>query len=252
LSSELPNLVAECAENLSSKDRRLHRLTDLDKKVRDEGLKEDEQRSTVVAAIDAAKKASLNAQGRLRAFRNVVLVAGLLAAAAAASIAVVGLLAPDTLPLCYQQELPPNFQPAELPPVCPASGSPGPADSLIVEFAGILGASVAAVFALRKVRGSADPYSIPVALALLKLPTGALTAFLGLLLIKAGFVPGLSALDSSAQIIAWAIVFGYAQELFTSLVDRQALTVLAESPYEPTRDLRAQRLMRRSLDEEEE
>jgi hypothetical protein len=49
-----------------------------------------------------------------------------------------------------------------------------------VEFAGILGASVAAVFALRKVRGSADPYSIPVALALLKLPTGALTAFLGL------------------------------------------------------------------------
>jgi hypothetical protein len=83
------------------------------------------------------------------------------------------------------------------------------------------------------------------------LPTGALTAFLGLLLIKAGFVPGLSALDSSAQIVAWAIVFGYAQELFTSLVDRQALTVLAESPYEPARDQRAQRLLRRSLDEEE-
>jgi hypothetical protein len=108
-----------------------------------------------------------------------------------------------------------------------------------------------ATVGLRKVRGSADPYSIPVALALLKLPTGALTAFLGLLLIKAGFVPGLSALDSSAQIVAWAIVFGYAQELFTSLVDRQALTVLAESPYEPARDQRAQRLLRRSLDEEE-
>jgi hypothetical protein len=58
-------------------------------------------------------------------------------------------------------------------------------------------------------RGSADPYSIPVALAMLKLPTGALTAFLGLLLVKAAFVPGLSGLDSSAQIIAWAVVFGY-------------------------------------------
>ena len=29
------------------------------------------------------------------------------------------------------------------------------------------------------------------------------------------FVPGLSALDSPAQIIAWAILFGYAQQLFT-------------------------------------
>lgn len=42
----------------------------------------------------------------------------------------------------------------------------------------------------------------PVVLALLKLPTGALTAPLGLLLMRGGFVPGLSALDSPAQIIA--------------------------------------------------
>jgi hypothetical protein len=40
------------------------------------------------------------------------------------------------------------------------------------------------------------------------------------------FVPGLSALDSSAQILAWAIIFGYAQQLLTQLVDRQANTVL--------------------------
>jgi hypothetical protein len=39
------------------------------------------------------------------------------------------------------------------------------------------------------------------------------------------FVPGLSALDSSAQILAWALVFGYAQQLLTQLVDRQAHTV---------------------------
>jgi hypothetical protein len=40
------------------------------------------------------------------------------------------------------------------------------------------------------------------------------------------FVPGLSALDTSAQILAWALVFGYAQQLFTRLVDRQGQTVL--------------------------
>lgn len=63
-------------------------------------------------------------------------------------------------------------------------------------------------------------------MAALKLPTGAITALLGLLLMRGQFVPGLSALDTSAQIIAWALVFGYAQQLFTRLVDQQAHTVL--------------------------
>jgi hypothetical protein len=40
------------------------------------------------------------------------------------------------------------------------------------------------------------------------------------------FVPGLSALDSSAQILAWAALFGYAQQVFTRLVDQQAHSVL--------------------------
>ena len=50
--------------------------------------------------------------------------------------------------------------------------------------------------------------------------------FLGLLLMRGQFVPGLSALDTSAQILAWALVFGYAQQLFTRLVDQQGQTVL--------------------------
>ncbi|MEN8655454.1 hypothetical protein ABCR94_33980 [Streptomyces sp. 21So2-11] len=61
---------------------------------------------------------------------------------------------------------------------------------------------------------------------MLKLPTGALTAPLGLLLMRGEFIPGLSALDSSAQIIAWAVIFGYAQPLFTRFVDNQAQAVL--------------------------
>jgi hypothetical protein len=60
----------------------------------------------------------------------------------------------------------------------------------------------------------------------LKLPTGAITALLGLLLVRGQFVPGLTALDTSAQILAWALIFGYAQQLFTRLVDQQGQTVL--------------------------
>jgi hypothetical protein len=40
------------------------------------------------------------------------------------------------------------------------------------------------------------------------------------------FVPGLSALDSTAQILAWALVFGGAQQLITRLIDQQGQTVL--------------------------
>jgi hypothetical protein len=40
------------------------------------------------------------------------------------------------------------------------------------------------------------------------------------------FVPGLTALDTSAQILAWALLFGYAQQVFTRLADRQGQNVL--------------------------
>jgi uncharacterized membrane protein YczE len=99
-------------------------------------------------------------------------------------------------------------------------------DIAVVELVGLIGAALAAAAAIRNVQGTSTPYSLPVALAALKLPTGALTALLGVLLMRGNFVPGLSALDSSAQIVAWALVFGYAQQLLTRLVDNQAQTVL--------------------------
>ena len=40
------------------------------------------------------------------------------------------------------------------------------------------------------------------------------------------FVPGLSALDSPGQILAWAVLFGYAQQLFTQFVDQRAQGLL--------------------------
>jgi hypothetical protein len=96
----------------------------------------------------------------------------------------------------------------------------------LIELIGLVSAALASAFALRGIKGTSTPYSLPVALAGLKLATGALTAFLGLMLMRGNFVPGLSALDSSAQILSWAIVFGYAQQLFTRLVDQQAQSVL--------------------------
>ncbi len=73
---------------------------------------------------------------------------------------------------------------------------------------------------IRNLRGTSTPYDVPVALALLKVPLGAFTAILGLVAIQGDFVPGLSALDSQQQILAYALVLGYAQQVFTYSLDR--------------------------------
>jgi hypothetical protein len=44
--------------------------------------------------------------------------------------------------------------------------------------------------------------------------------------IRGGFVPGLSALDSPGQIVAWAILLGMSQQFITRVVDRQGQLVL--------------------------
>jgi hypothetical protein len=101
-----------------------------------------------------------------------------------------------------------------------------PHDIALVMLLGLAGAAVTGAATLRRMRGTSTPYMILVALILLKLPTGALTAVLGLVLLSAGFVPGFSALDSSAQILGWAVVFGASQQLVTGLVDKKAQSVL--------------------------
>lgn len=83
-------------------------------------------------------------------------------------------------------------------------------DLFLVELLGLLGAALSGAAALRKLKGSSMPYAVPVTVACFKLPTGALTAVVGLLLMRADFIPGLSALDTSAQILGWAVAFGVA------------------------------------------
>jgi hypothetical protein len=43
-------------------------------------------------------------------------------------------------------------------------------------------------------------------------------------------VPGLSALDSQEQILAYCLLFGYAQQLVTGQIDKQAQRLLQQVP----------------------
>jgi hypothetical protein len=47
--------------------------------------------------------------------------------------------------------------------------------------------------------------------------------------IRGELVPGLTALDTP-QILAYVLVFGYAQQLLTGLVDKRALNLLGSIP----------------------
>ncbi|HKH04421.1 MAG TPA: hypothetical protein VKA65_04610 [Acidimicrobiales bacterium] len=208
-----------------------------------------DERGSIVTAVRGASSAALREQLRVRSFRNALATASVLMAVLAVALALVGLFRPTMIPLCFAPE-----ESGEAVVVCPtaqsAPFSTSPTDGasqaglaaediddsieeaakaqdiMVVELVGLTAAAVAGAAAIRGIRGSSERLGVPVALVLLKLPTGAITAFLGLLLMRGQFVPGLSALDTSAQILAWALVFGYAQQLFTRLVDRQGQTVL--------------------------
>jgi len=202
----------------------------------------EQERAQIVAAMRAASSASLREQVRVRNFRDVLVATTVVMTLLAIALTVIGFRNAALLPLCFAPEeagtavvVCPNQQSTQFPTTTSETSrdiddevreTVRPWDLLIVELLGLAAAAVAAAAAIRKIRGSSERYGVPLALAALKLPTGAVTAVLGLLLMRGQFVPGLSALDSSAQILAWALVFGYAQQLFTRLVDQQGQTVL--------------------------
>lgn len=184
-------------------------------------------RDLAVRALRAANDAQDLERSRLRSFRNILLTSFLLTGLIAGLLVVWGYVEPAAIAakLCF--ESPPQPPPSAAPTTfCPIGDVPAGGDVLIVEFFGLCGAALAGAVSLRHMQGTATPYMVPMCLLLLRLPIGALAAVFGLLVIRGGFVPGLSNLDTAAQVLAWALVFGVAQESVTRLVDQQGKKVL--------------------------
>jgi hypothetical protein len=216
---QMPSLQAHIRRFLPKDDPRRIRIEDIAAHSA-QHLSETE-RSSVIAAYHAANSQRRRELIRVRSFRNVIFMSFVMLMLIAVAFAILCATRPDAIPLCFQPQ-------PRGPLVCPTGDSPTSTDIWLIEVLGLIAAAVVGAVSLRHIRGTSTPYSLPVALALLKLPTGALTAILGLLLMRGEFVPGLSALDSSAQILSWAIVFGSSQQLFTRLIDEQASSVLQD------------------------
>ena len=194
-------------------------------------------RDLMARALDAAYSTLDDELARVRSLRNILWAATVLVTLGVINLALYGWLSPSSLSLCFS---PQGGSGRTVTVVCPTaeyhnaaadtdpSRLAGATDILTVEIAGLAGAALTVIASLRRIRGTDSPYMLPLASAVLKLPTGALSAFLGLLLIRGAFVPGLSDLDSRAQVLAWAAAFGAAQHLVTRLVDDRAQMTLSE------------------------
>jgi hypothetical protein len=170
----------------------------------------ERERGKIVTVVRGASSEALREQLRLRSFRNILIATIVALMALAIGVAFFGWFFPTRVPLCFQ----PSLESGETVIVCPTAYSnrmppdqqPGPAlnyrigeaakpwDHLTVELVGLIAAAVVATTRIRNIRGSSEAPDLPVLLALLKLPMGAITAFLGLLLIRGQFIPGLSGL----------------------------------------------------------
>ena len=171
----------------------------------------------LAAVLRTAYSISTANHVRVRSFRNTIYFASLVTVLAVGSLAVVGALAPRSIPMCNTA--------ANL---CIVAGSSGPARNHVL-IAGVIGAAagiLAGIASLGRLRGSSVPYSLAFALGLFKGPCGALSAILGLLIIRSGIVGADLGTSTSAGIVGWVIVFGASQQLVTRLADQKGQSVL--------------------------
>src|SRR4051812_18676023 len=168
---------------------------------------------------------------RIRTFRNLIVKCTVLLFVLVGVMVWLVATHPDSMPLCFAHDIV-NAGAHGTPTICPSGEprSPSGSDVMIVAGLGLLGGAAAAAFSLRRIQGIPTPYDIPVALAFFKLPLGAFTAVTGLLLLGGAFVPGLSELDNQRQILAYALTFGYAQQLMSRLVDHHARLIVSRLP----------------------
>lgn len=214
----IDHILAHVRFHLAKNDPRRARVEGLAKEVA-QGNLDDYGKEAIVQAIWVASLEARREVARVQSFCAVLYATALFLTIAATGLAVWGWVEPLHVPLC--------FRPRDVD-VCPTGSTPSPVDVLLVEFVGLLSGAVSGAAGLRHLNGRTTRLGLPVALTVLKLPTGALTAVLGLLLMRGNFIPGLSNLDTSAQIVAWAVVFGAAQQLVTGFVDRRADDVLSQ------------------------
>jgi hypothetical protein len=162
-------------------------------------------------------------QSQVRRFRGVLLGTFLGLLIVVTLLVIWGIVHPSYFPLCVQKQATHGTT-----AVCPTGGSnPGRADLALVMAIGGLGAILAVAINLKALKPTGVRYSLSVAQGLIKIPFGAITAMLGIII--ASTQSSIRVLTTPAGLLGTAAVFGYSQQLFTNFIDRQANSLLTKA-----------------------
>ncbi len=190
-----------------------HAATDTQKAVMDmKSLKLDkDERKALKATLEGLNLRSDSYHSDLRTLRNILFTTTMLLLIGLAAMAVMGALAPQTFSLCGV----PAPEPCNAPSV------------LEVEIAGGFGGLLSAVVFITNLPAQNTPYTIWLYQGLLKAPTGAALALIVVFLVQTGLVGFLKA--DPAYVISYALVFGFAQQAATQVVDNWASGIVKKS-----------------------
>jgi len=208
--SELADMKANVAHELSAGDLRiniflneLNLLSSPDREITEAGRKDLRK---IRAVCDSSGDAG---HGDARSFRNYLILIGAFLSLVLAAVAVVG-AADKGLSVLL---------------AVPSAPSPSRWLVLEIELVASLSGLTAAVLSLQSYTGFRWTYGLPLVQAVVKGATGAATGLFGVFLVRSGIVTSLKITDN-IEVFAVAIIFGYAQYLFTRLIDQKANQVL--------------------------
>jgi hypothetical protein len=174
-------------------------------------------------AMGEATRAEDQQQAQVRRFRGVLLGTFLGLLIVVALLAILGSVHPGYFPLCVQKQATNGAT-----TVCPTGGSnPGKADLAFIMAIGGIGAVLAVVTNLTGLQPTGVRYSLSVAQGLVKIPFGAITAMLGIIILSTQ--SNIGVLATHAGLISTAAVFGYSQQLFTKVIDKRADDLLNQA-----------------------
>ena len=182
--------------------------------------------------MNEALRAEDRQQLQVRHFRGLLYGATAVLLVVIAVLCLVGALHPTYFPLCWP------VAGSHPDMICPTSGStPSAADVPLVLGLGALGAALSVALNLADLKPAGVRFSLTLAQGLNKIVLGAITAVLGIIVLRTVTnAPGF--LGTQPGLLTTAVVFGYSQQLFTRLIDRQASQLTnAASPTTPAAQL---------------
>ena len=209
-----------------------------------EGKPHDGDRWLISDTIRGAYERADERYIALRAWRNRIYLTALGVVATLAALCLALMHWPAVVPLCFEQasstEATDGATSATVP-LCPtglqaAGSTPTSRDVLVVVVAGLLGALLVAIAAIRKGSPTTSAYRLTPALTAMRLPLGGITALVGLLLAQGGTKIGIAPITSQAELLIAAVVFGIAQEPITNLLEARARKVQDEATDSGTSD----------------